>query len=177
MHEAQHEHIRQAVAEITGMDDLTAFDLMGTLHHVAHLIGQYIEQQGKESALSMARRRLLMHLMISEHIGVKISPSKLSENQKVSRNTISALLGGLEDQTLIERAIDPEDRRRHYIQLTDAGREAVKTLAPRLAEQANDFFAALTPDEQETLLALLRKVRDGLSSKVDSDCNKHLTKE
>jgi DNA-binding MarR family transcriptional regulator len=172
----QHEQIRQAVAEITGLDDLTTFDLMGALRHVNHLIGQYIEQHVKESDLSVARQRLLMRLMISERIDQKVSPSKLSEEQRVGRNTISALLNGLEDQQLIERAIDPEDRRRHYIQLTDAGREVAEVYAPRLATHADDMFAALTLEERKTLLVLLCKVRDVLSQKVDSDWNRHLKK-
>ncbi len=158
--------VRQAIADILDMDNLMPFDLMRTLGYVTHLIEQGAEAHMTESALSVARVRLLMRLLVAERIGKKISPTTLSHYHRVNLNTISALLDGLENQGLIERARDPNDRRRVLIQLTEAGRTAALEHAPRLAAHASELFSIYTPQERETLLHLLGKLRDALEAQI-----------
>ena len=59
-----------------------------------------------------------------------MSPTHLSRCQNVSKNTISSLIGGLEEQGLVERELDRTDKRVFRIHLTDAGRQAVQETAP-----------------------------------------------
>ncbi|MEF2978352.1 MarR family winged helix-turn-helix transcriptional regulator [Subtercola sp. YIM 133946] len=71
---------------------------------------------------------------------------------------IVALVDELETKGLVERVVDPADRRSKVITATPAGRHLVAraTAATRAAEA--DSLAALTIDERETLRGLLRKV-------------------
>ena len=68
------------------------------------------------------------------------------------------LLNDLEVEGLISRRRDPEDRRRHVVEITAAGTELVEEVM-RAAEQVEDqFFAPLDEDERVTLRELLCRV-------------------
>jgi DNA-binding MarR family transcriptional regulator len=160
----EEEHVQQALAEVLGVPDLVAFDIVRTLFQVGNLIERAGGHPLKDGNLSSARLRLLVRLVVTERLGQPegLSPTMLSRCHHVSRNTVSALLRGLEQQGLIERAVDTEDRRRFYIRLTPAGREVALVQAPRFAAHINYLFATLTAKEREALLRLLGKVRDAL---------------
>jgi DNA-binding MarR family transcriptional regulator len=156
--------VHRAMREVFKVDDLTTFEIARVLAHVGLLLEHGFEAHSREEKLSVARVRLLTWLLVSERAGQppKVSPTMLSHFHNVSRNTISALLSGLEEQGLIERAVDPEDRRRFHIKLTGAGREIALEQAPAAAEHVARLVECLTPEEQKTLLHLLEKLRDAL---------------
>ena len=89
---------------------------------------------------------LLFRLLAEERCGCGegISPTHLSQRQNVSKNTISVLLRGLEEQGLIERTLVPDDRRAFQIRLTAAGRTLVETTAPAHIAFLNEMTAGLT---------------------------------
>ncbi len=119
-----------------------------------------------ECDLSGPRLGLLMRLEWEERRGNRsgVRPTELSLNQRVSRNTISALLNGLEARGLIERRLDPEDRRAFRIRLTDRGRQVVAEHAPRLIDHHNRLVSTLTPTEQNQLIDLLARLYDGVTA-------------
>jgi DNA-binding MarR family transcriptional regulator len=174
-HHHTHEQVNQVMSEIFGIEDMTTFDLARGFGHIHHLLVQAAESRRREGTLTDARLGMLTWLLVSERIGVpeKVTPSMLSEFRKVSRNTVSALLRSMEDQGLIERALDPEDRRRFHIQLTDAGRQLVLEHAPVFAAETQYVFNVLTPQEQKTLLRLLDKLRIRLQEIVHEDYPEH----
>lgn len=155
---------RQVVVEVLGITNLEAFHIAEMLFHIGNLMERANELALKDSPLSSARLRLLMPLLIAERLGesVNISPTMLSRLNNVSRNTISALLRSLEEQGLITRELDADDRRKFLIRLTDAGRARVLEQAPQFGAFTQGLFANLTAAERETLLRLLNKVRDTL---------------
>ncbi len=155
---------RRIVIETLGVRDVAAFDLASVLFQIRNLMERLGDCVLKEGHLSSARLLLLIKLVVAERMGHAddISPTMLSRYSNVSRNTISALLRGLEAQGLIMRALDPADRRRVHIRLTDAGRELVAAQAPRFTAHAEGLFAHLTKEEREMLLHLLEKVRNAL---------------
>jgi DNA-binding MarR family transcriptional regulator len=53
---------------------------------------------------------------------------------------------------------DPEDRRGVLVELTPAGRGLVDDLAERHLENERALIGALTPEEQRTLVELLKKL-------------------
>jgi DNA-binding MarR family transcriptional regulator len=77
----------------------------------------------------------------------------------VTRQTTSSVLATLERDGYVRRErSSTEDRRLVSIQLSEAGRQAVEAAfrGQHAVEQA--WFAALTPEEQETLADLLHRV-------------------
>lgn len=159
----------QIIADLLGVKDLAAFHIVGLLFHIGNLIERIGDCAAQSSQLSSARLRLLLPLLVAERMGEpgKVTPTALSHFHRVSRNTISTLLRGLEAQGLITREIDPVDRRKVRIQLTDAGRALVVEQAPNLVAQSQGVFASLTAEERDTLLRLLVKVRDAMVAKCN----------
>jgi DNA-binding MarR family transcriptional regulator len=134
--------------------------LMDELRYVARAIHHVGEQSVEEAGLSFAQYKVLMHLFFAEQVGerAELNPSEISERQGVSRNTMSAFIRSLEEEGLVERRLDAHDRRRFNISLTDAGRDLVGQHTHWHLESIDHYFGALTTDEQESLLKLLRKL-------------------
>ena len=79
------------------------------------------------------------------------APGGLSDHLGISRNTVSALLNGLEEQELIERHQNPDDRRQFLIRITPEGMDLVGERAPNFGKLATSTFSVLDPTKQETL--------------------------
>jgi DNA-binding MarR family transcriptional regulator len=67
------------------------------------------------------------------------------------------LLNELEDLGYIERRRDPADRRRHVVELTDAGRVALERAERAQEGLGDELFAALSDEERATLRSLLSR--------------------
>ncbi len=134
--------------------------LMDELRKVAHQLYRLSEISLDESSLSYAQYRVLMNLLFNEWRGNTqgVNPSAISESQGTSRNTISALIRGLEEEGLIERQLDQDDRRRFYIRLTDAGRQKVRDHARQHMQFVDNLFAVFNSEELDTLGRLLSRL-------------------
>ncbi|RPJ38200.1 MAG: MarR family transcriptional regulator [Chloroflexi bacterium] len=160
-HEAMRARVNQQIKKLFDVEDTRGIELLLTLQHTAHL-SEFIENQfSGEMELSGPRMRLMIRLLVEEQMGNRegISPTELSRFHRVSKNTISALLRGLEEQGLIRRSLDSEDLRVFRIQLTDAGREMVFKTAPVRIAGMNKILSGMEPDEIAKLTALLDKLQ------------------
>jgi DNA-binding MarR family transcriptional regulator len=120
------------------------------------------EQSLDDTTLSFPQYKVLMQLFFAEKMGGRgdLNPSEISSRHGVSRNTMSALIRSLEETGLLERRLDPDDRRRFKISLTDKGRSLVIDHARHHLTVVGSCFSVLTIDEQESLAQLLRKLRE-----------------
>ena len=125
---------------------------------------------GEDKELSGPRWRLLMRLLIEERRGdsTGCTPTDLSQSQRVGKNTISALLRGLEAQGLIRRSLDPADLRTFRIQLTQFGRDYLHGAAPARVENLNRLFSKLDLEQQARLTELLETLRRSLLAALPS---------
>jgi MarR family transcriptional regulator for hemolysin len=141
--------------------DPRSMSLIDEMRFVSRAIYHVAEQSLDEAELSFAQYKVLMHLFFAEQMGDRqvLNPSEISSRHGVSRNTISSLIRSLEDKGLLERRLDPNDRRRFDISLTEEGRSLVIENARHHLTIVGSCFSVLTLDEQETLSQLLRKVR------------------
>jgi DNA-binding MarR family transcriptional regulator len=67
------------------------------------------------------------------------------------------LLNELEDRGMLIRRRDSEDRRRHRVHITDAGREALLHAGHAMQEVEDQVLQALDADERATLWRLLAR--------------------
>lgn len=134
--------------------------LMDELGYVSRSIFHMREQSIYEAGLSFPQYQVLMHLFFAEQMGDhgELNPSEISERQGVSRNTMSSFIRNLEDEGLVERRLDPKDRRRFNISLTENGRSLVGTYMHDHLDTVERCFRGLTPDERDTLFGLLQKL-------------------
>ncbi len=146
-----------------GITELHGIDLLRQIKMLSHLYGMLMSSLMRDAQLSSPRFRLLLHLHVAEYMGkTSLSPTELSRLQQITKNTISSLLRSLEDQGLIERTLDPNDRRQFRIHLTDNGRELVRSATPGHIAYLNQLTAGLSSDEITQLQALLHKLHRSL---------------
>ena len=154
------EHIREHVSALAGVEDTTGLELVAMIRGLANLYEAAEVPPEDDIDLSGPRWLLLLRLMAEERLGNQagLTPTGLSHFQNVSKNTISSVLRGLEDQGLIQRAIDPDDKRLFRIQISERGRSLMAVAAPQRIRYLNCLVSGLAPDEKEQLFALLGKL-------------------
>ncbi len=169
-HQKKHDAIRQKLMELFAMDDTLLLDLLIKLQRNAQLCDMLDTTITDGIELSGQRWRLMSRLYIEEQLGNRegITPTVLSLSQRVSKNTISSLLRGLEEQDLIHRNLDPSDRRAFRIQLTEQGRSLILKSAPGRVAGLKTIFSGLNKEEKEQLLSLLDKLHGSLLNQVHS---------
>lgn len=80
-----------------------------------------------------------------------LTPSEVAARERVQRPTATRVLARLEEQGLIERTPDPEDRRSSLVTATDAGRALLAELRTRKTAFLAHRIEALGPDDRATL--------------------------
>ncbi len=92
---------------------------------------------------------------------------EIAQILRVDTSVASRQVSLLVDEGLVERTIDPHDRRARQLQLTDAGRLRAEAIEAHLVEKAAAMFADWTDDELRDGAALLRRLVETL------DCHAH----
>jgi DNA-binding MarR family transcriptional regulator len=87
----------------------------------------------------------------------RVTQQSLAKTLMLDANSAVLLLGGLEEKGLIERTRDPEDRRRHIVEITPKGRKALEKAERQLETVADDVLANLDQSERGHLHDLLAK--------------------
>ena len=86
-----------------------------------------------------------------------ISQQALAEVLGIDANMLVLLLNEAEDAGFARRVRDPKDRRRHNVELTDAGRAALVRAEAGVEEAEEGILATLDDAERAQLRALLAK--------------------
>jgi DNA-binding MarR family transcriptional regulator len=101
----------------------------------------------------------LKHTMLLSYLrtGEPALQQQLCESLWMDANNCVLLLNELEEMGYIERRRDPIDRRRHVVEITDDGRDALER-AERAQESLEDeILAGLSDKERVTLRSLLSR--------------------
>ncbi len=162
------EHVRENLQSLVGVEDVGGIELLGMMRGLMRVY-QIAEAQASQGVeLSGPRWGILLRLAADEqhHVEGGLTPTALSRFHGVSKNTISCLLRGLEEQGYIERTIDPEDYRAFRIRLTDAGRELVRSTAPERFGRINALASELSAEERERLIELMEKLYDSIVAHI-----------
>jgi DNA-binding MarR family transcriptional regulator len=116
------------------------------------------------TALTVQEFRSLEFLASTEPRKTK----ELGDYLGIAVNTVTDVVDGLEMKGLARRRRDDADRRVVRVELTEVGRQAAETVARGHLDIYSTYLTALTVEEQETLLALYRKIAGVGRSEVDS---------
>ena len=87
----------------------------------------------------------------------KAAQAKLAETMMMDANNCVILLNGLEEGGLIERTRDPEDRRRHIVEITAKGQKALENAERKLETLEDEVLGNLDASERDELRDLLAK--------------------
>ena len=96
-------------------------------------------------------------LEVLYHLG-PMCKSDISSKLLLSTGNITLVIDNLEKRSLVRRQRDMNDRRFITISLTEQGQDLISRVFPSQAEAIADEMSALTPEEQDTLSILCRKL-------------------
>jgi len=91
-----------------------------------------------------------------------VSQQELETAMLIDANAVVLLLNELEAAGLSVRKRDPNDRRRHLVEVTPAGETAVDRAEKARETLEEEILADLNPEERATLKKLLRRVLEGI---------------
>jgi DNA-binding MarR family transcriptional regulator len=89
------------------------------------------------------------------------SQANLGRSTSVDRSDVVTVLSELERRGLIQRTVDPSNRRRNIVSITSAGSRQLRALDNVIDEVQEQVLAPLSPNERRQLTKLLRKLVDG----------------
>ncbi len=122
-------------------------------------LAKQVYRRSDEQLLGMHIRHLMTLSYVRDHVGCP--QQELAEALCMDANNVVLLLNELEDLGYVARRRDPDDRRRHRVELTRAGTKAM-THAERAQESIeDDVLQALDAEERATLWRLLTSALRG----------------
>jgi len=133
------------------LDDFIPYRLSVTSNLVSDSIARAYESL---FGLTIPEWRLIA--VIAETGGITqqaIGARTLMDKVTVSRAAI-ALVG----RGLLARQGNPDDRRSHLLDLTDAGRDLYAAVAPKALDLESRIFAAFDPSEVAQFIDMLRRI-------------------
>ena len=97
---------------------------------------------------------------IREHPGT--TQQELENALFMDANSVVLILNELEAAQFSIRRRDPQDRRRHIVEMTPAGRRALERADKARESLEDEVLAPLSTEERAKLRSLVQRVLDGL---------------
>jgi DNA-binding MarR family transcriptional regulator len=123
-------------------------------------ISKALHRRTTEELLGMRLKQFMLLGFVRDHGGV--SQQELEKALLVDANGVVLLLNELEAAGFSIRRRDSNDRRRHLVELTAAGRVAVERAEKARESLEDEILADFSPEERAALRKLLRRVLEGL---------------
>jgi MarR family transcriptional regulator, transcriptional regulator for hemolysin len=132
------------------------------VHDVARLYGRRFDRNGRRLELTRAQCRTLGYLARNEGI----NQAGLADLLEIRPMTLVRQIDRMQEAGWIERRPDPADRRARRLFLTDKARPILGRIWDVASETQDQVLAALSPDEAEQLIELLRRVHGSLADRA-----------
>ena len=118
-------------------------------------LAKQVMRRSSPELLGMDLRLLMALSYLGDHDGAP--QQELVDALCMDAKNVVLLLNDLEDLGHLVRRRDSEDRRRHRVHITDAGRQALERAARAQESIENDVLQALDADERAILWNLLTR--------------------
>jgi len=89
-----------------------------------------------------------------------LNQSELARALGIERSTMVGVIDQLQDRGLVMREKSPNDKRAHSLNLTDAGRDLLNAVKPRVVEHERRIAANLDPADRSALIDMLGRIAD-----------------
>ena len=123
-----------------------------------------IDRELADSGLTDATWTPLIHL--SKH-GEPLTQSELAHLIGLDTSSLVRLLDQLEAKGMLERQIDPKDRRARLLNLTDQGRQEVAKLSIQLTNIEHHLLSGISEDDVANLMNSFDLISQNAQSILD----------
>jgi DNA-binding MarR family transcriptional regulator len=128
-------------------------------------LAKQVYRRSDEQLLGMHLRHLMTLSYLRDHTGCP--QQELAEVLCMDANNVVLLLNELEDLGFIARRRDPDDRRRHRVELAPAGTKALAKAEKAQEAIEDEVLGALDDDERTTLWRLLSRALYAVEPEAD----------
>ena len=119
-------------------------------------LSKVVFRRATEETIGLRLKQLMALEQLRDQKGTCLQQG-LAEMLMLDANNCVLLLNELDEAGYVERRRDPQDRRRHIVEITPAGLEALAEGERRLEDLEDDVLGNLTADERRRLRGLLAK--------------------
>src|SRR5690349_145749 len=95
-----------------------------------------------------------------------VPQQRLAERLGMDENNLVLLLNGLEAAGSIARRRDPDDRRRHIVEITPRGKKVLERAERGMDKLEQELLSALSPSERAALKQLVRRVLESQAASM-----------
>jgi DNA-binding MarR family transcriptional regulator len=127
-------------------------------------LSKALHRRSTEELLGMRLKPYMALGYIRDHPGA--TQQELESAMFMDANGVVLMLNELEAAQFSIRRRDPQDRRRHIVEITAAGRQAIEKADRAREGLEGEVLAPLSAEERATLHKLVRRVLDGLLQPV-----------
>lgn len=146
------------------MDKTNLGRLMGCCGRLAKL---HVDAELRRSGYDITPVQSHALLFLSHHKTEEITQRDLEHSLKLKPSTINGLVERLLEKNYISRTPSLTDGRCRLLRLTEEGEAMVDSFRAALERTDRTVVSALSDEEQETLVMLLRRVVDTLEKEVN----------
>ena len=147
------------------MKDETVIQLAGEMKEVFHKLARQVNLFLLKWGIPLNTYMLLDYLDCHrEHAEAAEAADELT----IPRQTVTALLDGLEKQGLVTRLPHPQDRRRKIIRLTRRGLDKVKRLKTEVHALETNAFKAVGEADLRHLIRIMHTHAEALQQACDN---------
>lgn len=112
-------------------------------------------RHGAFSRLEKSNQGETVVIKFLSRLGEPTSPKHLAESLNLSSARIAVILGSLEKKQMIARNMDPHDRRRISVTLTDCGKEVAKSEKKEMHDKMIKIFNLMGETDTKKLVELI----------------------
>ena len=123
-------------------------------------LSKALHRRSTDELLGMRLKPCMTLGYIRDHPGT--TQQELENGLFMDANTVVLILNELEAAQFSVRRRDPQDRRRHIVELTASGRRALERAEKARESLEDQILAPLSAEERKTLSKLVERVLDAL---------------
>jgi DNA-binding MarR family transcriptional regulator len=130
-------------------------DLLFSTTFLLKRLGMHVKDRSAEGFEGTGLNGQHYAVLLTLDEAPRVTQAAIADALGYDRSVLVGLLDDLEGKGYVERRRDPEDRRRHLVKLTEAGREVLGRLRTVSQGVERDFLAPLDDAQRAALRDLL----------------------
>ncbi|WP_427813337.1 MarR family winged helix-turn-helix transcriptional regulator [Enterococcus sp. 22-H-5-01] len=125
-------------------------------------------RHGAFSKIEKSSKGASIVIKVLDRLGEPTNPKYLADTSNLSTARIAAVLNNLEKRGLVIRTMDPDDRRRINVSLTEAGKKVAKSEKQEMRAKIIQVFELMGEEDTKKYLELTAKFV-GYSQKLSAE--------